>query len=396
MRASAITKSVITHASDGTQMLAHQGGSSSGKTYGILQGIALLIVKYGVQGVFSIVAPTIPHLKKGVLRDWQAIQKEAGWDGLWKVNLTDRTYEYNGAVVEFFSAVDDMGRGGKRDFLFCNEVNLWNKQTFTDLFLRTRRLTIIDYNPSAKFWFHEEYQGKQGVKFYISTIDHNPAADDPDLQAIKRKLDALKHTDPEAYRVYRLGLSGSTSGVIFSPRYCDAMPSDFKRRAFGMDFGYVNDPTTLVELSLNTGQLWLKQHIYETGLLNSDIISRLRGLEAAKVLTRQDIIIADAADPKAIEEIKRAGYNIRPAAKGKDSVVNGIDRLKRYPINITHDSPDLKREAMNYKWQERDGKPTNTPIDNFNHGWDAARYAAEWVTSDKRSGVVSVGGSRVV
>ena len=140
----------------------------------------------------------------------------------------------------------------------------------------------------------------------------------------------------------------------------------------GMDFGYSNDPTTLIAVYIQDMTLYFKEHLYRNGMTNSDIAKELLRLG----IGRRDEIFADSAEPKSIEEIYRFGWNIKPATKGKDSVNIGIDMLRRYKLCITKQSINTIKEFRNYKWQEdKNGNVLNTPVDLYNHSIDALRYA---------------------
>ena len=142
-----------------------------------------------------------------------------------------------------------------------------------------------------------------------------------------------------------------------------------------MDFGYTNDPTTLVKIGLHNGELYFNELIYKTGLLNSDILNLFNSHQLEKRGGNAAKIFADAADPKSIDELFKGGYNIRAAKKGADSIKYGINLIKQYPLNITQDSPNLIKEAQSYKWgADKNGNALNAPIDFYNHCWDAIRY----------------------
>jgi phage terminase large subunit len=126
-------------------------------------------------------------------------------------------------------------------------------------------------------------------------------------------------------------------------------------------------------LVLAHGELWLDELIYNTGMTNPMIAERAKSLG----LTRNDVIIADSAEPKSIRELNNLGLNVEACVKGADSIKNGIDILQRYTLNVTRDSTGLRREMLNYKWRvTKDGITTNEPVDCFNHAIDAVRYGA--------------------
>jgi len=141
---------------------------------------------------------------------------------------------------------------------------------------------------------------------------------------------------------------------------------------FGMDFGFSNDPTSLVEIKKHNENIWVKELIYETGLTNQALSVRMERLGICK----DSEIYADSAEPKSIEELNNEGWNIRPALKGQDSIRSGIDYLSSKVVKYTEESINISKEIQNYKWAlDKNKEPTNKPIDEYNHAMDAIRYA---------------------
>lgn len=364
-----VVRSTLAALVAGVDMLIHQGGTSSGKTFGIVLALFLYLRDTSESLIVSVVSCTVPHLKRGALRDFEYIADQIS--GLVYSNKSDHTYRVGNSIIEFFSA-DDNGkvRGGKRDLLFVNEANLIPFERYRQLALRTRRTAIIDFNPVAHFWAHTEYMGRPGVVFKRTTYLDNPATPEKTI----RELNHIKETDPDFYRIYGLGYTGAIKGLVF-PRVktSQVFPEKADRFGYGLDFGYSQDVTALVQLGTFRGELFGKELLYEVGLDNFDLRDRLKELQ----IPRKAPIWADAADPKSIAELRKFGWNVKAAKKGPDSVKFGIGLLKRYPINLTFDSEHWRKEAINYKWAEdKDGNPLTVPVDLYNHCWDAARYWA--------------------
>ena len=261
-------------------------------------------------------------------------------------------------------------KSGKRDYLFINEANGIDWRIYTELALRTRIRIYIDYNPNTAFWVHDHVLGKQDVQLIISDHRHNPFLDD----GMRKKIESLKELDEDQWKVYARGLTGKVSGLVLNNwDLCDKIPHDAKLIALGLDFGFTNDETGCIELYRYNGELWINELIYETGLTNPDISERLSDLGISKRIE----IIADSAEPKSIEELKRLGWYMTSVKKGADSVKNSIDILKRYRLNITRNSINLREELSRYKWRtDRSGKTINEPVDHFNHLIDPLRYIA--------------------
>jgi phage terminase large subunit len=360
-------------------IVIHSGGTNSGKTHSILQYLlALCVTLPGI--VATVVGQDIPNLKKGAYRDAKHIlnDTDAFNQNLSSHNKSEREFRFKNSSVMEFNSYDDAqdAKSGKRDHLFLNEANGIKKSIFDELEVRTTQQTFIDFNPTARFWAHD-MQGRDDVKWFDSTYLNNPFLE----PSIRKKIEAyeptaenIKNKTANQWRwmVYGLGKVGRLEGLVFRDfEVSTDWPEKYKWRVFGLDFGFTNSPTALVEIRYAHGNLYWKQHMYQTGLTNPDISEELTRLG----FSDDELIVADSAEPKSIEELKRKNWYIEAAVKGKDSVNQGIDAIKRYPIIVDAGSKDLIEEFSSYQWKEdKDGKSTNKPIDSFNHGIDAGRY----------------------
>jgi phage terminase large subunit len=348
-------------------IVVNQGGTSSGKTYAIMQNLFLHAIEEPNQ-VITTVGQDIPNLKVGALRDAENIvdSSELLQQYISSYNKTDRIFHFfNGSVLEFKSYDDwQDAKSGKRDYLFMNEANGIPKPIWDELYFRTKKKSYLDYNPNTEFWVHSDLIGKDNVQLIISDHRHNTFLD----QKIHDKIEAIE--DPELWKVYARGLTGKLEGVIFRDyNVISNVSIDAKLIGYGLDFGYTNDPTALIAMYNQNGELVLDELIYEKRLLNVDISNRLRELNIGGT------IIADSAEPKSIAELQSYGWMVEPAKKGQDSIRQSINTLKRYKINVTQSSHNLKKELNNFKWkQNKDGKLENVPVDFLNHAIDATRY----------------------
>jgi len=365
-------------------VIVNQGGTSSGKTYSILQVLFTKAIQAPYL-VITVVGQDIPNLKAGALRDAEAIV--ASSTDLSKLvvdyHKTDRIFKFwNGSVIEFksFDGPQD-AKSGKRDYLFINEANGISYSVYTELAMRTRKQVFIDYNPNAEFWVHTEILNEKGVKMLISDHRHNPFCP----QKIRDKIEALRFKDYELFKVYGRGLTGKIEGLIFrNYSIVDEIPAAAELIAHGLDFGFTNDPTGLLSVYRCDGELWLKERIYETALTNQDIASKFPVLG----ISMYDGIVADSAEPKSIAEINNFGYQVEAAMKGQDSVKNSIDIIKRFKLNITRDSTNLRKELNTYKWkQDKNGKTLNEPVDFLNHLIDPLRYVGLNKLANSNSGI---------
>ncbi len=351
-----------------------QGGSSAGKTFGILP-IEINHAASRPNLEISVVSESIPHLKRGAIRDFKKIMSETGRWNEARWNATDFRYTFaNGSFIEFFSADSpDKMRGPRRDTLYMNEANNMPFETYLQLGSRTRESIFLDWNPTAEFWFHSDLMADPDTDFIILTYLDNEACPEQArkwLEKAKEKAETSEYWR-NYYRVYGLGEVGSLQGVVFNNwKQVESVPAAFRRRVYGLDWGFSNDPTAVVEVTvINETDVYLRQMMYEKGLINLDISNRLQHLKTSE-------IIADSAEPKSIEELRRYGFRIRPTVKGPDSVRAGIAKMQGLNLYVTNDSIDLIRELRSYSWQvDKAGKTTNEPEDANNHAIDAARYA---------------------
>jgi len=347
----------------------NQGGTSSGKTYTIMDLLFCIGMEEEEQ-VITVVGQDIPNLKKGAYRDakkiWSDSKVYQQWYG--KPNETERIFTcLNGSIIEFNSYQDEQdAKSGKRDYLFVNEANGISYQIYWQLATRTKKKIFIDYNPTFRFWAHD-IASEINTKVIISDHRHNPYL----TREQHERIEGIQ--DKELFKVYARGLTGKIEGLVYTNwSLVDEMPKDYKKRFTGIDFGFTNDPTAIIDVRLSGGELWLDEYEYRTGMLNSDIAKTIKEFGIERVET-----IADSAEPKSIAELKTHGIRIEGAVKGADSIKNGIDILKRYHLNVTKRSKNIRKELLSYKWKvDRDGNLTNEPINNFNHSLDPVRYVA--------------------
>lgn len=353
------------------RVVVNQGGTFSSKTFSILQVLFTLATTQANQ-VISVIGQDIPNLKKGALRDAQNIVASSPvlQSLIESYYVQDRIYKFkSGSILEFNSYDSEQdAKSGKRDYLFVNEANGIAKPVYDQLALRTRKRIFIDYNPSESFWVHEQIIPDKDTQLFISDHRHNPFISQADHDRIENIA------DKELWKVYARGLTGKIEGLIFPDvTIVNEIPPDAKRVGYGMDFGFTNDPTTFYDIYKHSGELYVDELIYQTGLTNPMIAAIWNDLQ----VDRYADIIADSAEPKSIVELSSYGYRVSGAPKGADSIKNGIDILKRWTLNITARSIGLRKEQKAYKWAvDREGKNLNAPIDCFNHGWDAVRYLA--------------------
>ena len=351
-----------------------QGGTSSSKTFSIIP----LLISYAIENPMSeisIVSESIPHLKRGAIKDFQKIMILCDLYKDSQFNKSDLKYRFkNGSYIEFFSVDQpDKLRGARRDILFVNECNNIDFESYQQLSVRTKKFIYLDYNPTNEFWVHTELMNDIDTDFVVLTYKDNEALDVAIVKEIEKAREKAKTSSywENWWKVYGLGQLGSLEGVIFNNwQIIDNIPTEATLLGFGLDFGFSNDPSSLIAVFQWNDKIICDERIYATGLLNTDII---RLMNQDKRLP----IWADSAEPKSIEEIRRSGFNIKSVEKGKDSIVYGISVLQDKDILVTKSSVNLIKELRSYSWDtDKSGKKLNKPIDDFNHAIDALRYFA--------------------
>ena len=345
------------------------GGTRSGKTFSTLQ-VLCEIAKGSRDLLISVVSETMPHLKRGAIRDFKAILADEWDDNAW--NKSESIYTFpSGSIIEFFSA-DQPGKvhGPARDILFINEANHLDYDTARQLLVRTRLFAIFDYNPTHTFWVHENIAPRENCRSIHSTYKDNGYLTAEQVAEIESNKN-----DANWWRVYGEGKVGQLEGLIFPDiELIDKMPDAAGLRdVYGMDFGFTNDPSTLIRILLDTGrkEAWLDEIFYKRGMLNSDMA---REMEVAGVPKRSTMIFADCAEPKTIAELAGYGWNILPCYKATRKAEQ-LQMMRGYRLHITKRSIDTIKEARAYCWmQDKDGKWLNEPQPFGDHAMDAARY----------------------
>ena len=350
-----------------------QGGTSAGKTFGILP----ILIDRCIRTPYletSVVSESIPHLRRGAMKDFLKIMIETGRyrDAQWNRSALKYTFT-NGSYIEFFSVEQpDKLRGARRNVLYCNEANNIPFEAYNQLSIRTSGDIWIDFNPTANFWAHKEVANQPDADFITLTYLDNEALPQTIVDDIEQAKEKAKTSEywSNWWKVYGLGQVGSLEGVCIKEWQEIKLPLEARLLCYGMDFGYSNDPTTLIGLYKYNDAYVFDEIIYQKKLLNSDTSNLFKAHDINAV------VYADSAEPKSIAELRTLGHKVLPCTKGKDSIVYGINLINQNKIYVTSRSKNLIKELQSYTWmKDREGNTINKPIDAFNHCIDAARYA---------------------
>jgi phage terminase large subunit len=363
------TNKVFRHLeSSKSKIVVEQGGTRSGKTYNILLWIIFSYCEKNSGKIITICRKTYPALRGTVMRDFLTILKDHEIYSEDDHSKTASEYKLNGNTIEFISLdMPQKIRGRKRDLLFANEANELTFEDWQQLLFRTNEKVIIDFNPSEEFhWIYDQVLPRKDVEFYQTTYTDNPFLG----AEIKAEIERLKEIDENYWRVYGLGERGQSRSLVYTFSTTKQIPKEAKLVAYGLDFGFSNDPTALVRTYILDDSMYVDELIYRTGMTNQDIAKEMQSLG----LDKANEIYADSAEPKSIEEIYRMGWNVKPVVKGAINL--GIDIIRRYNLYATEGSYNLIKELRNYKYiEDKNGQMTNKPVDNFNHALDALRYS---------------------
>ena len=381
------------------KIVINRGGTRSSKTYSIAQLSALWLMtgtlgedEYVMSGTWSTVRKYRTTLDNTVIKDFEEIMHTEGWYSQVKHDKTRKTYKYKTRVVEFIGADDEQKlRGSKRKILYCNEANeLGYKEEFFQLLMRTEHRIFLDFNPDDEdIWINTELEKRRAAdKGDVEVIVSNYRDNTFLSQSLIEEIEYLEDTDPEFWKIYGLGQYGNITGLIYEDvKIIKEVPTNARLIAYGVDFGYTNDPTVVIGVSREGDNVYIQEVEYSTGLTNQDIAERI----TANGLDLRDEYICDSAEPKSIEELYRMGVNAKPAVKGKDSIVHGIQILKRYNLHVTENSLNVRSELRKYKWMvDRTGRSLNKPVDKFNHAMDAIRYVALIHLNENLKGVYHI------
>mgnify|MGYP003968232693 FL=1 len=363
-----------------------RGGTSAGKTICIL---SILIDKAirnpGLE--VSVVSESIPHLRRGALKDFLNILKGLNRYSEEKYNRSILKYTFsNDSYIEFFSTDQpDKLRGSRRTDLFINECNNVNFEAYQQLSIRTSGDIWLDYNPTNLFWVDKELVNTEDTNFITLTYKDNEQLPESIVKEIeKAEIKAKKSTYwANWWRVYGLGEIGILEGACISDwKKIEVIPPHARLLCHGLDFGYSVDEASVIALyKLDDGYIF-DEVLYRKGMLNSHISQYLKNNQIL------GSIWADSAEPKSIAELNTYGHQVFPVKKGRDSIVYGINLINQNKIYITQRSKNLIKELQGYVWmKDKQGNTLQKPNPmSGDHSIDAARYALTSQLQDPNKG----------
>lgn len=315
----------------------------------------------------TITSPSLPHLKRGARRDFITIMQDWGLYSDKDFNKTDQVYRFGESYIEFFGAEDGgKVRGPGRNILYVNEANLLSYETYKQMALRTTHLIIIDFNPADEYSWVYDVADKEGNTLIHSTYKNNLANLTPEQI---QEIEELKDADENLWKVYGLGLRGTSSETIYTHwKECDSFPV-CDNVVYGLDFGYTH-PASLVKCGELDGKVYWEELLYQSGLTNPELAYLIKSQCG---LNNRSTIYCDYSRPEAIEELKKAGLKAVDADK---AVWEGIRHVKSRPLYITRNSVNLLKEIRSYKWKvdKKSGLVLEEPVKFKDDALDAGRY----------------------
>ena len=356
---------------DGNRYIINQGGARSSKTYSIIQLLILIAMYQKKETYVSIVSATLPHLKRGAMRDFFSVLQSLNMYDENSYNRTDKIYRINKTQIEFFS-VDTAEKvyGSSRDLLFINEANNIDEERARQLVIRTKGTVFFDFNPTCEFYVHTDYMTRKNSTYIHSTFADNPYLD----ENIKQELHEAGERNQNFKRVFVDGEIGVSQDLIFTNwEIGEFVENENVAVIYGQDYGYVSSPTTLIKIGVDRKNHLIYAHeCYYLKGLGVDRIAQLNEESAGKGL-----IVADSAEVRLIDELKKRGNNIKPAIKGK--VATELLLLQDYKLIITPVSANIIKELQMYRWLDTNN---SVPVDNFNHAIDSLRYGYTYISGN--------------
>jgi len=364
--------------SEGTKIIIHRGGTGSSKNFSNLQ-YALNLAWHMPKKIFTVISESIPHLKKGAIRDAGDILAMQAMEIPY--NETERIFKYpNGAKVEFLSADRiDIATGPRRFLLYGNEINSFREDIWEE-FARRSKYVIGDFNPVTPFWLEKWLEYQKDYKIIKSNYHDNPHLPKNEREKIERRCSI----DPNFKRIHIDCEYGNAEDLVFMPEniiLIDEFPKDLKY-SYGLDFGFVA-PAALVKTGMTDDAIYIDEIFYKSGMNQADYATEMSALD------RRDKVTADSEDQSTINYLTQQGFNIFSAHKPPGSAAFGISFLQGKKIYITKRSVSTISEFRNLMYaKDRMGNFTGK-YSGEDHSVDATRYS---ISDQTGAQTVKIGG----
>jgi len=362
------------------------GGRAGGKTYNTVAYCIYKLFDSNEYVRIVIARYTQRSIKSSIYRDILDLLEKFGlmpfvkFEGEDIVNIQNgnRIMTHSFKLTDKAAVAKSKGIANPTMLIVDEAQEIPNEEAFiqlNDSFRNTQGHTqiILLFNPESKaHWIYKRWylNGKPNPKWLDDhCFIHTTFEDNPYLDPLKvKEWQRMRDLDTKYYSKHILGeWQEIAEGQIFDNWKPGFDPDMEAKRIIGIDFGFSNDPTAVIDVRIKNTKIWVKELFYGTSMTNQDLAEILHKTG----VTRNDVIIADSAEPKSIEEIRRAGFTVRPAVKGPDSIRSGISKLLAKEVYVDINSKNIWNEYENYRWMQG----INKPIDEYNHAMDAIRYA---------------------
>lgn len=382
IKANVLFEKIDAEIKSGKRYVSLRGSSRSGKTVCALQTVVLECL-INPNTTVTIARETQVSIKNTILLDFKEVLEQLQiWEDS-RFNKVDQVYRFsNGSVIRFIGLDNDASgklRGMKSTICVIDEVNTISKNSFIQLDIRTEKYILMCYNPEIPTdWWGLDYETRPNGCVIVSTWRDNVFLE----QSIIDSIMSLKDTDPDLWLIYSESQIVAPRELIFvKPEVYEELPGGIKETYYGLDFGFSQDPTALVEVKVKDKEIFIRELIYEPGLTNEDLAFLIKD----KGVTRMDNIVADSSEPKSIAELNRLGLQVRGVKKGSGSVLFGIQKMRQFKIRVHKDSVNLIQEFDNYRYKkDRSGRvTTQTDGSSGDHAIDAVRYVVSEFIDNK-------------
>ena len=353
------------------------GSSRSGKTWSSIDFIIYLCSTVETGATINIIKETYNSFKTTLYDDFNRRMPDFGLQSPFQSRQEVTTFRLFGNKINLLGA-DNPSKfhGASCDYFYINEALDVQQDVFDQLEMRCRKFWWVDFNPKfTDHWIYDKIEPREDVGYLSTTFHDNPNVS----PAEKRKILSYEPTeanirqgtaDDYMWNVYGLGLRSAPEGLIFQHvTWLDKFPENIEKLYYGCDFGYTQDPTALVKLGVDGDKLYLQKLFYKPTPSSNELIP------VFKQLVPESNVWCDSSDPGMIGDLRRAGLKVFAVNKFAGSINYGISLLKKFKIHIV-DCPEWRKEQSNYRWREVRGIKLDEPLDENNHLWDSARYAA--------------------